>query len=103
MNRLVAHRGDMTTYPENSLLALSKAADQGLLYIELDVQLSKDLEPIVIHDDNINRTTELDQNVRDLTADELKSIPLIYSSNSDLKESMLNIPTLKQAVDVLNN
>ena len=102
MNRLVAHRGDMTTYPENSLLALSKAADQGLLYIELDVQLSKNLEPIVIHDDNIKRTTGLDKNVRDLTADELKEIPLICSLSSE-DENMLHIPTLKQAIDVLNN
>ncbi|MGH1536951.1 MAG: glycerophosphodiester phosphodiesterase family protein [Gammaproteobacteria bacterium] len=102
MNRLVAHRGDMKTYPENSLLALQQAAKLGLLYIELDIQLSKDLIPIVIHDDNTKRTTGIDASVKNLTAKELSSMSLSSFSGSSA-QSLLNIPTLKETVDLLND
>ena len=74
MNRLIAHRGDMSTYPENSMLAFKSAVEMGFTHVELDIQLSKDLVPIVIHDDNLKRTTGIDKNVRDLTADEINAI-----------------------------
>ena len=102
MNRLVAHRGDMTIYPENSLLALRIAAVLGFAYIELDVQLSKDHEPMVIHDDNLKRTTGLDKNVKDLTAKEIISVPVKTSNRFKEPENPLTVPTLKQAVDMLN-
>ncbi len=103
MNRLVAHRGDMTTYPENSLLALQHAARLGMLYIELDVQLSKDFVPIVVHDDNTKRTTGIKANVRDLTAEELGSMLVESSYKVNNHRLMLKIPTLKEAVDLLNS
>ena len=60
-DKLVAHRGDMTTYPENSLLALQAAAELGFSYVELDIQLSKDSKPIVIHDETLLRTTGINR------------------------------------------
>ena len=102
INRLVAHRGDMKTYPENSLFALQKAAELGLLYIELDVQLSKDLVPIVIHDDSTKRTAGIDKKVRDLTAKELQTMVLLSSFKSSNKSRLLNISTLKDAIELFN-
>ena len=102
MNRLIAHRGDMTVYPENSLLAVRTAAELGFTHIELDVQLSKDHEPIVIHDDNLKRTTGLNNNVRDLTAKEIISVPVKTSKRFKEPENPLTVPTLKQAVNILN-
>lgn len=78
-NRLIAHRGDMTTYPENSLLAIQAAVELGFSYIELDIQLSKDYVPIVIHDKNLKRTTGVNKNVRDLNSDEINSFQVISS------------------------
>ena len=93
----------MTTYPENSLLALQAAAELGYLNIELDIQLSTDLEPIVIHDENLKRTTGIDKNVRDLSANEISSIPLYSPSEFKNKNNLLHVPTLKQAVRLLND
>jgi glycerophosphoryl diester phosphodiesterase len=102
MNRLVAHRGDMSTYPENSMLAFQAAIELGFTYVELDIQLSKDKIPIVIHDDNFKRTAGIDKNVRDLTADEINSIYLNSSTQSENINKLLKINTLKQVIEKLN-
>ncbi len=102
MNRLVAHRGDMTNYPENSLLAFRRAVELGFTYIELDVQLSKDNEPIVIHDENLKRTTSVNKNVRDLMAEELTTIPINSPHRFNEKKNLLKVPTLRQVVKLLN-
>lgn len=54
--KLVAHRGYAKNYPENSLKAFSEAINCGGKFLELDVQLTKDHIPCVIHDDNLQRT-----------------------------------------------
>ena len=100
-NRLVAHRGDMTTYPENSLLALKAAADLGFTFIELDIQLSRDLKPIVIHDDNLVRTTGINKDVRNFTADEL-NVHTVLSPLQNQKK-LLRISSLNKAVELLND
>jgi len=103
MNRLIAHRGDMSTYPENSLLAFQSAVEMGFTHVELDIQLSKDLVPIVIHDDNLKRTTGIDKNVRDLTAEEINAIHVSSSPQHIKQNKLLKICTLEQAIDVLND
>ena len=101
-NRLVAHRGDMNSYPENSLLAFTKAAELGYKYLELDIQFSKDRVPIVIHDENLIRTTGIDKNLHEYLADELVSHKMLTQDNSE-RISLLHIATLMQAVEILND
>lgn len=103
MNRLIAHRGDMSTYPENSMLAFKSAVEMGFTHVELDIQLSKDLVPIVIHDGDLKRTTGIDKNVRDLTADEINAIYLNSSAQGESQNELLKINTLTQVIDVLND
>jgi len=55
--RIIAHRGASAVAPENALVALAKAADLGARSVELDVMLSSDGVPIIIHDTNLDRTT----------------------------------------------
>lgn len=56
---IIAHRGARSLAPENSLLAAKKAIDAGADAWEIDVQLSADLEPVVIHDNTLERTTNV--------------------------------------------
>jgi len=100
-NRLVAHRGDMSTYPENSLLALTKAAELGFCYLELDVQFSKDLTPIVIHDDNLSRTTGINANVFECTTKEL-ILHRVLSAQETEEPAYLYLASLEKTVEVLN-
>ncbi|CAM3344571.1 glycerophosphoryl diester phosphodiesterase [Pseudomonas floridensis] len=54
---LIAHRGAKAYVPENTLLALETAAQHGAAWVEIDVKLTRDGRPIVIHDDLLDRTT----------------------------------------------
>jgi glycerophosphoryl diester phosphodiesterase len=54
----IAHRGASGAYPENTLLAFRKALEFGAGWIELDVHLSADGELVVIHDEQLERTTD---------------------------------------------
>ena len=57
--KIWAHRGCSMAYPENTLLAFKKAAElPGITGIELDVQLSRDGESLVIHDERVDLTTD---------------------------------------------
>ena len=55
--KLTAHRGVSSLAPENTLAAFKKAAEMGYQSIEIDVQLSLDKVPVVIHDQSVNRCT----------------------------------------------
>jgi glycerophosphoryl diester phosphodiesterase len=56
----VAHRGDAARQPENTLAAFASAAKLGVSHLELDVQLTRDGVPIVLHDASLKRTHGLD-------------------------------------------
>lgn len=71
---LVAHRGNAADFPENSLAGFASALDAGLAWVELDVQLSADGSPFVIHDIRLERTTRAQGDLRQLRAGELAGI-----------------------------
>lgn len=71
--KVFAHRGDSGIYPENTMLAFRKAAESGCDGIELDVQLTKDGEVVIIHDETIDRTTDGKGLVKDYTLRELRT------------------------------
>ena len=69
--KIWAHRGCSQRYPENTLLAFKKASEiPNLTGIELDIQLTRDGEMVVIHDERVDRTTEGIGFVRDYTLSE---------------------------------
>ena len=53
--KVFAHRGFSGKYPENTMLAFKKAEEVGCYGIELDVQLTKDDEIVIMHDETIDR------------------------------------------------
>ncbi|MFI1536981.1 glycerophosphodiester phosphodiesterase [Streptomyces anandii] len=76
---VVAHRGASAYAPENTLPAIDKAAALGFSWVENDVQRTKDGELVVLHDDSLARTTNVEQvfprrapwKVKDFTAAEV--------------------------------
>lgn len=80
--KIWAHRGCSQMYPENTLLAFEKAAAvSGLEGIELDIQLTRDGELVVIHDERVDRTTEGIGFVRDYTLTQLKRLHIYADVN----------------------
>lgn len=70
----IAHRGFSGYFPENTLLAFNKAVDIKAHGIELDVQLTKDNIPVIIHDEEVNRTTNSTGFVKDFTYKEIRNL-----------------------------
>jgi len=71
---LVAHRGNAREFPENTIPAFNSALALGLRFLELDVHISADGVPMVIHDHELIRTTGRPGCVFDLRARELVQI-----------------------------
>lgn len=97
--QIIAHRGSSGTHPENTLPAFAEAIRVGASAIELDVQLTKDQELIVIHDETLERTTDGKGYVGEKTLAELKK--LNSGSWFDERFSATKLPTLKEVVDLL--
>ncbi|MGP4072404.1 glycerophosphodiester phosphodiesterase [Piscibacillus sp. B03] len=76
--KIFAHRGASRYAPENTLPAFEIAHELGADGIELDVQLTKDLIPVIIHDENIRRTTNGTGFVQNYTLDELQEFDAGY-------------------------
>lgn len=72
--RIVGHRGALGHAPENTMASFARAVDLGVDVIEFDVHLSRDGEIVVIHDPELDRTTNGHGPVRDQTLSELKQL-----------------------------
>ena len=55
--KFIGHRGVKDLIPENTIQSVNKAIDLNLKWVEVDVKVSKDLVPFLLHDDNLDRTT----------------------------------------------
>ena len=68
---LVAHRGASAYAPENTVPAFRLAAEQGATFVEFDLRLTKDRQIVCLHDDSLERTTD----VEDIFAERFQSVP----------------------------
>jgi glycerophosphoryl diester phosphodiesterase len=71
---VIAHRGGSRLRPENTMAAFDHAASLGVDGLECDVHLSRDGEPVVIHDATLDRTTSDTGPVAERTAEELADV-----------------------------
>lgn len=98
---IFAHRGDALHYPENTLAAFKSAIAAGTDGLELDIQLTKDRVPVIIHDERIDRTTDGEGWVRDFTYDEIRKFDA--GSWFDQAFSKERIPTLEDVFGLMKN
>lgn len=91
---IFAHRGYSAKYPENTMISFQKAVEAGCDGIELDVQLTKDHEIVIIHDETLERTTNGKGMVKDCTLQQLKE--LNASAHFKHPSIQTQIPTLKE-------
>jgi glycerophosphoryl diester phosphodiesterase len=98
---LVAHRGNAAEYPENTLPALRSALELGARYIEFDVQLSADRQPVLLHDSSLKRTAGVDRNALEMTWPELAEVSVNEEQRFRKRYTDVGIPTLAQAASLL--
>jgi glycerophosphoryl diester phosphodiesterase len=92
---VLAHRGASAYAPENTLAAFNLAFELGADGVELDVSLTRDGIPVVIHDDTVDRTTNGHGAVNQFTLAELQQLD---ASNRMEKYRGEKIPTLEQVL-----
>ncbi len=99
--KIIAHRGYSGVAPENTIAAFAKAIEAGCKTVELDVQLTQDSVPFVIHDPTIDRTTNGRGKIIDIPSDELCVYSAAYEDKfgSDFIEE--RIPSLEDALEFL--
>ncbi len=91
-----AHRGASQNAPQNTLAAFRLAREMGVDGVELDVQVSKDGEAVVIHDFTVDATTDGQGPVKDKTLAELKELDA--GSRFDARFAGERIPTLEEVI-----
>ena len=101
--RLVAHRGYMSAYPENTLLGISQAIEHGACFVEFDVQCGRDGELIVHHDATLDRTTGASGRVFERDSSELVSISAHEPDRFGDRFAGEKIPLLSDALALLAN
>ncbi|MFA9556866.1 glycerophosphodiester phosphodiesterase [Evansella sp. AB-rgal1] len=91
---IFGHRGSAGTYPENTMESFKAAYEAGAEGLEFDIHLTKDLVPVVIHDETINRTTNGEGWIKDLTLEQLKTYDAGNWFDNSFKGA--TIPTLDE-------
>ena len=76
LTKIYAHRGSRGNYPENSMLAFSKAIETGVDGMEFDIHMTKDGELVVIHDTTLDRTTTGTGYIKDYTLAEIRTFSI---------------------------
>ncbi len=104
---VIAHRGGMGLWPENSLFAFERATALGVDMLEMDVHLSRDGEPVVIHDATLERTTNGFGEVAEHDLADLQALDAGYRWTADGGESYpyrnqgIGIPTFAEVLEAL--
>jgi len=94
---VIAHRGASGNAPENTLAAFRKAIALGASFIETDLQLSRDARFVAIHDATVNRTTNGQGAVHDMTLDDLRKLDAGSWFGSEFSGE--RIPTLEEILE----
>lgn len=92
-----AHRGASAYCPENTLPAFAKAMEMGADGIELDVQMTKDGELVVCHDEKIDRTSDGKGWLKDFTLAELRNFDFSYGYEA---YKGVKVPTLREVFEL---
>ncbi len=88
----IGHRGARAYEPENTLRSFNRAIELGVDAVELDVRRTKDEEIVVIHNSDVNKTTDGSGSVSDFTLEEIKKF---------VTEKGEHIPTLEEVLELV--
>jgi glycerophosphoryl diester phosphodiesterase len=99
---VIAHRGGAALWPENTLVAFHAAAEMGVDILEMDIHSTADGVLVVMHDDQVDRTTNGSGDVSRMTLEEIKALDAGYHWTSDdglsypFRSQGIEVPTLEE-------
>ncbi|MEV8369597.1 glycerophosphodiester phosphodiesterase family protein [Microbacterium sp. NPDC064584] len=97
---IASHRGGGATAPENTLPAISAALAGGFDYVEIDVALTADRVPVLMHDATVDRTTDGHGPLSALTLAEVKTLDA--GSWFAPEYAGTSVPTFTEVLDLLD-
>ena len=96
------HRGYCAKYPENTLLSFEKAIELGCDGVEFDVWLTKDKQPVLMHDGSPLRTCGVDGHLREMTLEEVKQLDPCYRDKfGEEFAGQVKVPTLYELLELV--
>lgn len=100
---IIAHRGGKIDYPENTLLSFEKALQTGVDGVEMDLQVTQDLVPVLYHPGDLNIWTNGMGKVSAFPLSEIKTLNAAWNydpqNNYPYRNTPQSIPTLKEALN----
>ena len=95
----IAHRGYASAFPENTLIALDAARQAGAKFVEVDIQLSADLVPVLFHDRDLQRLCQQTGAIHDYDFSELEKFNVTDVEKFSDKYANNKITTLQVFID----
>jgi glycerophosphoryl diester phosphodiesterase len=100
--KLVAHRGDNSNYPENSYAGIESALCAGALFIEFDVQMNADKSFVVIHDTDFKRTADNPAYIFEMSNSDTSKISVHEPYKFDNKHYPTYVSTLDEIMALIS-
>lgn len=97
--KIWGHRGAYSSAPENTLAGFQIAVQMGADGVELDIQLTRDHEIVVIHDETVDRTSNGQGWVKDFTLSEIRK--LNFNKKGLTEPLFMEVPTLAEVLELL--
>ncbi|HHT24218.1 MAG TPA: glycerophosphodiester phosphodiesterase [Clostridiaceae bacterium] len=96
--KIFAHRGNAILEPENTMDAFQSALDLNVEGLELDIHKTQDGKIIVTHDENLQRVTNVDLNIKDASYDQIKQLNAAAFMNNGRNSY---VPLLAEVLDLI--
>lgn len=96
--KLVYHRGMSSCRPENTIPSYEFCHNLNLKYVECDVHQTSDGVPVVLHDDDVSRTTNGTGNVNSLTYAEVENLYIMNSMYDSVYTQTLRVPSFEEFI-----
>jgi glycerophosphoryl diester phosphodiesterase len=98
---VIAHRGDHTQAPENTLQAYQNAINEGVDYVEIDLRTTKDSQLVIMHDASVYRMTGTKSYVNELSFDSIRSLKVRDTAHANW--GSFHIPSFKEVLKLCRN
>jgi glycerophosphoryl diester phosphodiesterase len=102
---VIAHRGGAALWPENTLYGFHRARDLGADVLEMDLRFTRDGVPVLLHDREVNRTTNGTGPVAEMTLQELQRLDAAHrwspegQTGHPLRSAGIRVPTLAETLE----
>jgi len=98
--RVIGHRGAAGHAPENTLAGFRRAALFGIRWVEFDVALTRDNQPVLLHDETVNRTTDGKGKLAEMALGHLQQLDAGSWHSAEFVGE--RVPTLTEAFETLH-